>query len=767
MTQNRIGQQSSPKVPVGADRRDQRWRVAGLCLALAAITFAVFGQTASFPFVNYDDKSYVYDNPVVQRGLTLKGAVWAFTYGHIGHWHPLTWLTHMADCQAYGLWAGGHHLTNVVLHTVAVVLLFLALREMTGSLWRSAFVAAVFAIHPLRAESVAWISERKDVLSGVFFMLTLWAYARYARQPSRGRYAAVAVWYGLGLLCKNTLVTLPFVLLLLDWWPLHRMKLAPFWGLVKEKIPLFLLSAGSCVATFLVPETVFDYQRVPFLERLGNAVVSYGIYLRQMVYPAGLAVPYLYPPGGLPFWKVALAFVLLAAISVSVLACRKRRPYLLVGWLWYLGMLVPAIGIIQISYYAHGDRYTYLPGIGLVLAGTWAVGDWSLGWKHRRAVLGGLMAAVIGILMVCAWKQTTYWKDSEALWTHTLDCTTGNYLAHINLGTALVQEGRMDEAITQFQKALAINPNDEKAHNNLGNILLQMGRVDEAILHFQKALQISPDLAAAHLNLGNALMIKGRVDEAIAHFQHVLQIKSDNADARNNLGNLLLKMGRVNEAITQFQQALKIKPDYADAHYNLAIALWQEGRADEAIAHYQNALQISPDLAAAHINLGNALMQKGRVDEAITHYQNALQIGPDVATTHINLANALMQKGRVDEAIAHFQKALQIEPADPTVQGNLAWLLATCPEASLRNGNKAVELARQANELTGGENPVILLTLAAAFAETGRFSEAVETAQHALRLAEAQSNTTLAGQIQLELKLYRSGSPFHIPAQTR
>jgi tetratricopeptide (TPR) repeat protein len=664
MTQNRIGQQSPPKVPVGAGCEDGRWRVAGLCFVLAAITFAVFGQTLTHGFVNCDDDEYVYENPVVQRGFTLKGAVWALTYGEIGHWHPLTWLTHMADCQAYGLWAGGHHLTNVVLHTVAVALLFLALREMTGSLWRSAFVAAVFAIHPLRAESVAWIAERKDVLSGVFFMLTLWAYARYARRPSRGRYAAVAVWYGLGLLCKNTLVTLPFVLLLLDWWPLHRMKLAPFWELVKEKIPLFLLSAGSCVATFLVPEKLLDFQRVPFLERLGNAMVSYGIYLRQMVFPAGLAIPYLYPPGGLPFWKVGLAFVLLAAISMVVLACWKKRPYLLVGWLWYLGMLVPVIGFVQISYYAHADRYTYLPGIGLVLAGTWAVGDWSAGWKHRRAVLGGLMAAVIGILMVWAWIQTTYWQTNEILWTHTLDCTTGNYVARCNLAEALLQKGRVDEAIDYFQKALQINP---------GNAL-------------------------AHYNLGIAFQQKGRVDEAI----------------------------------TQYEEALHIKPDYAEAHYNLAILLRQEGRVDEAIAHYQKALQINPGSARAHNNLGKALLQKGRVDEAI----------------------------------AHFQKALEINPVEPAVQNNLAWLLATCPQASLRNGNEAVELARQANELTGGKNPVILNTLAAAFAEAGRFSEAVETAQRALRLAEAQSNAGLAGQLQFEMKLYQAGSPFHSPQQT-
>jgi len=653
------GQQSALEVPAGAGRRDQCWRVPAVCLALAAITFAVFGQTAGFGFVNYDDGKYVYDNPMVARGLTLKGAAWALTCGEIGHWHPLTWLTHMADCQVYGLWAGGHHLTNVALQAAAAVLLFLALREMTGSLWRSAFVAGVFAIHPLRAESVAWIAERKDVLSGVFFMLTLWAYARYAYRPSCWRYAAVALAFGLGLLCKNTLVTLPFVLLLLDWWPLHRVKLAPFWGLVKEKIPLFLLSAGSCVATVLVPEKLLDSYRVPFLERLGNAVVSYGVYLRQMVFPAGLANPYLNPPNGLPFREVALAFVLLAAISMGVVAFRKGRPYLLMGWLWYLGMLIPVIGIVQISYYAHADRYTYLPGIGLVLAGTWMAGDWSLGWKHRRGVLGGLMAAVMGALMVCAWKQTAYWKSNETWWTHTLACTPGNYIAH----------------------------------NDLGSDLSDRGRFEEAINHFQNALQL--------------------------------------------------------------------KPDYAEAQYNFGNALQREGRADKAVPHYQAALRMKADFAEAWNNLGHALLQKGRVDEAIPPLQKALQLKPDYAEAHYNLGNAYVQKDKVEEAIGHYQQALEIKPADPATQNNLAWVLATGPDASLRNGAKAVELARQANALTGGEDPIILHTLAAAYAEAGRFSEAVETAQKAIEPARVAGQQDLAGRLNIELKRYQAGLPWH------
>jgi len=687
----------------------QARQAAGVCIVLVLAVWAVFGQTARFGFVNYDDGRYVYDNPVVEKGLTLKGAFWALTDDKIDHWHPLTWLSHMADCQVYGLWAGGHHLTNVALHAVAAMLLFLALREMSGSLWRSAFVAAVFAIHPLRVESVAWIAERKDVLSGVFFMLTLWAYARYARQPSRWRYAVVALLYGFGLLCKNTLVTLPFVLLLLDWWPLNRVTLdgadsgkvgaarlmALFGGLVKEKIPLFLISAGSCVVTVLAPQKVAGSAQIPLLERLGNAVVSYGIYLWQVVFPAGLAIPYLNPPNGQPFWKVALAFVLLAAISMGVLACWKKRPYLLVGWLWYLGMLVPVIGIIQISYHAHADRFTYLPGIGLVMAGTWAAGDWSMGWKHRRAVLEGLTAAVMGALMVCSWKQAAYWQDSETLWTHTLACTTDN----------------------------------EIAHNNLGNALLQKERVDEAIVHDQEALRISPNFAEAHYNLGLAICQKGRVDEAIV----------------------------------QFQEALKIKPYYAEAHYSLGNALRQRGRVDEAIFHYQRALQIQPDFAEAHNNLGTALRQKGRVDEAISHYQKALAIMPDNESVHVNLGNALLQKGRVDQAIVHFQKALQIDPADMEIENNLAWLLATGAQASLRNGDKAVQLARRANELAGGKNPVILGTLAAAFAEAGQFGDAAQSAQKAIALAQAAGRQDLAEHLNGELQLYEAGRPFHQP----
>jgi tetratricopeptide (TPR) repeat protein len=764
--------------------------VTAICLALAAITIVVFGQTARFGFVDYDDDVYVSGNPVVQKGLTWKGAAWAFTYGGIGHRHPLTWLTHMADCQLYGLWAGGHHLTSVALHAAAAVLLLLALKELTGSLWRSALVAAVFAIHPLRAESVAWIAERKDVLSGVFFMLTLWAYARYARRVSRPRYAAMVGAFVLGLLSKNTLVTLPFVLLLLDWWPLQRLRLTTFWELVKEKIPLFLLSAGSCVATILVPEEPMQSSRVQFLERLANAVVSYVIYLRKLVFPVELTIPYFYAPNGLPWWEVALAFVLLTVISITVVACRKRRPYLLVGWFWYLGMLVPMSGIVQMSYNAYADRYTYLPGIGLGLGVAWALGDWSTNWKHRRAILGSLIGVVTGALMVIAWRQTGYWKTSETLWTHAIASSPGNYIAQYNLGDDLVEKGRLDEAMTHYQKAVDINPKSAEAHNNLGlafyqkgktnqaiaeyqmalqvnphlalahynlgNIYLQFGKLDDAILQYQQALQSEPDHAVVCVNLGSAFQQKGNLDQAGIYYRRALQINPDDPKAHNNLGEILLQKASLAEAIVHFQKAARLNPGDARAHNNLGSALQQQGRADEAITQYREELMTEPNDAKTQDTLGILLLEKGDADEAITHFQKAIQIDPRNAKAENNLGNAFLQKGNTGEAIAHFERALRITPNEPAIENNLAWIFATSQESSLRNGPKAVELARQADQLSE-ENPTILRTLAAAYAEAGRFPEALQTAQHALRLAEAQSNSTLATLLQSELELYQAG----------
>ncbi len=401
------GQQSSLKVPIGAGWWRQHWRVPAVCLVLAAITFAVFGQTLNHEFVNFDDNDYVYENPVVAQGLTFRGIVWAFTHVHSANWHPLTWLSHMLDCQLYGLHPGGHHLTNVLLHIATVIVLFLVLRQMTGALWRSAFVAALFAIHPLRVESVAWVAERKDVLSGLFFMLTIGAYVRYARRPwSLARHGLVALLFAMGLMSKPMLVTLPVVLLLLDYWPLQRVEPGKLSGLVLEKLPLFALSAASCAVTFLAQsQAIQSIGSFSLPLRLGNALAASMIYLGQIVYPAGLAAFYPYPLNGLPAWEVALAGLLLVGFSIVAWRERRKQPWLLMGWLWYLVMLLPVAGIIQVGVQAHADRYTYLPQIGVYMAVTWLAAEWGAKWRMGRAALGGLMSAMLAVLMVCAWKQ--------------------------------------------------------------------------------------------------------------------------------------------------------------------------------------------------------------------------------------------------------------------------------------------------------------------------------------------------------------------------
>jgi tetratricopeptide (TPR) repeat protein len=791
-------------------------QVVCVCVFLALAILAVFGQTAHFGFVNCDDNVNVYENPAVEKGLSVSAVGWAFTHTQLLNWIPLTTLSHMLDCQIFGLDAGGHHLVNVLWHAANAILLFLVLREMTGSLWRSAFVAAVFAVHPLRAESVAWVSERKDVLSAFFFLLAIAAYVSYTRTPSRAGYVGILWWFALGLLAKSMVATLPFVLLLLDYWPLGRAREekrrvasrkqkggsgeergggVPFWDLAREKIPLFALAAGACVVTAQVPGLVISNgQRLPLLERVANAMVSYVVYLRQMVFPAGLAIPYLDAPNGPPPWKVCLAFVGLAAISAALIAWRKKRPYLMVGWLWYVGMLFPVIGIIEISKdAAHADRYTYLPGIGLAVAGTWAIGDWSAGWKHRRAILGGVMTAVIGGLAVCSHLQTSYWRNSQLLWAHTISCTQDNWVAHKSMGDALALKGQRDEAIAQYRKAVEINPAYGDAHYNMGIALLNMGEVDEAIAQYRITLEMMPDFAQAHHNLGNALCLRGQYEEAITHFKQALEIKPDFVEARNNLANTLVKNDKLEEAVAQYREVLEIHPGYLDARMNLALALAKNGKRDEAIAQYrktleinpriakahcdlgdvllqqgetnqaaasfQKALEIQPDYPQAHYDLGNVLLEQGHWEEAIAHYQKALDADPRFVEAHFNLGNALLYAGRLEEAIAEYKKVLELHPGHDGALNNLAWALATCPQTALRDGATALAMAKKAVELTGEGNPLMLRTLAAADAETGSFGLAAVMARRALQLAVEQKNDALAGTLQKEIQLYEADTP--------
>ncbi len=590
-----------------------RATILGVSIFLMAITWLVFGETLRHPSINFDDQEYVFENPKINTGLTSTGVLWAFTHSHAENWHPLTSISHMLDCQLFGLQAGWHHFTNVLLHTIAVILLFLVFREMTGALWRSAFVAAVFAIHPLRVESVAWIAERKDVLSGVFFMLTLGAYVRYVREPSSIRYLIVAVLFGLGLMTKSMLVTLPFVLLVLDYWPLGRFAhvspakpkpkngFARWWGdrsiptrLILEKIPLIALSAASSIITlFAQKRAAISVESLPLVWRMKNAFVSYVAYMWQMVCPIRLALVYPHPEYRLSLWGVALAIAFLTGVTAVVVAFRRKHPYLITGWLWYVGMLVPVIGIVQVGAQARADRYTYLPQIGLYLIATWTIADLSIAWRYRRQILGVAAAIVIAGLAWLAWIQNTYWRDSEALWTRTLAVTS---------------------------------------HNDV-----------------------------------------------------------------------------------------------------------------------------------AHASLADLLLRRDRIDEAISHSEEALRIHSRNGSAHSTLAFGLFRKGRVDEAVAHWKESLEIRPDDINAQAYLAWVLATSPDASLRDGAKAVELAKKVLEHAGHADVIVLRTLAAGYAASGRFSEAIETAQQALQLAMAQDNSALIWDLQLNITNYQRNRPLRDP----
>ena len=521
---------------------------------------------------------------------------------------------------------GGHHLTNVLLHIATVVALFLVLRAATGATWRSAFVAAVFAIHPLRVESVAWISERKDVLGAFFFMLTLGAYRAYTlKESSRARHFAVIALFAIGLMCKDMLITLPFVLLLLDYWPLRRMKfempggglrprpeiLADALRLVVEKIPLFVLSLASCIITSSVPEQAGESaDRLALAPRLANGVISCVIYLRQMIWPAGLAIPYPYPTSGWPTIDVVFALALLIALSIPPLLLWRKRPYLITGWLWYLGMLVPVSGIVQISYYSHADRYTYLPQIGLLVLITWGMAGLCSRFSHRRAALGALATLTLAGLMRASYVQAGYWKNNETLWNHVLAVTPRNATAEFNLGTALQHLNALDDAIGHFRKALEIKPDYAEVYSNLGAALQSQGSPAEGMVYEQRALDIDPENAGAHNNLGFILQLGGNIDEAIPHYQKALTIKPDMVETRLNLGIAYRQKGDMAGALAEFRKAVEIDPRSAKAQNDLGLALLQSGNIDASIGYFRKALDLEPGFSDARQNLDLALREK-------------------------------------------------------------------------------------------------------------------------------------------------------------
>ena len=625
-----------------------------ICLFLTVALLAVFWQVKNNDFVNFDDPRCITENLHIQSGLNLGFLKWAFTTNHTGFWQPLTWLSFMMDYQLFGLNPGGYHLVNLFLHIINSLLLFLILNGMTHALWKSAFVAALFALHPLHVESVAWIAERKDVLSAFFWMLTMGAYVFYAEKPGLKKYLLTLLLFSLGLMVKPMLVTLPCVLLLLDYWPLDRLRFnhsldtpkisesrkekrrarkiasqakgkgkepSPpdqsrlwqrLWPLIREKIPFFALSAISAMLTFIGQQergALESFEVFPIGARIGNALISYIRYIGMTIYPEGLAV--FYPHQGTPpLWEVSVAAAFLLIATLIIVRWAANMPYLAMGWLWYLGTLVPVIGIIQVGMQSMADRYTYIPIIGLFVATAWAVPDIARNWRYRQYILTSGAVIVLSALMFSTWKQVKYWENSITLFEHAIQVTNNNYLAHNNLGVALSDAGKRKEAVAHYREATRIKPSYENAYFNLGNNLSTQGRTDEAIVCYQEALRLLPTYAKAHNNLAALFISKKMFKEAIGHYQEALKTDPTNSSTHYNLGVAWMSIERYEEAIGQFQEAIRFNPRFIQAHNAWGIALARSGKTGEAIDHFRDALRIKPDFREANDNLRVALAQQ-------------------------------------------------------------------------------------------------------------------------------------------------------------
>jgi len=581
------------------------WLLASLPGLLVLLIYAMVFRNG---FLNLDDNYFIYLNPQVRQGLTPQTMLWAFTSIEYSNWYPLTRLSHLADVSLFGMWAGGHHLVSVAWHAAAAVLLFVALHLMTGRRWRAFVVAALFAAHPLNVESVAWAAERSMVLAGFFFALTLLLWTLYVRRPGRWCYGAALIAYALGLMAKPVLVTLPFLLLLLDAWPLCRLgtrgsahgsvSAAALMRSVREKAPFFLLAAASSIATLVVQNlggAMQPLEVLPLWVRLGNTPLSYWHYLKTIFWPARLAIFYPHPTTDLPLAQAAVAALLLAAITALIIVVARRRPWLGVGWFWYLGTLVPMIGLVQVGDQAIADRYAYLPSIGVFIALVWWAAHSLPVGKHRVLLLGTAACAVVLALSTVTTAQVGLWKDSPTLFAHALTVTRNNARIEHILGNALLREGRREEAVVHYRAALRLRPADLSAHLNIALAFSDLGRYGEAETHYRLALRLRPDNAAAHNNLGLVLSRMGRPLEAEQQYRETLRLQPGHAVARNNLGYVLQEAGRIAEAEEHYREALRLRPEYGNAHRNLAVLLTRRGLPQEAAEHFRAAEQFRND----------------------------------------------------------------------------------------------------------------------------------------------------------------------------
>jgi Flp pilus assembly protein TadD len=577
-----------------------------ICLVLITVTLAVFWQVSNHEFVDFDDHYYVVNNPHVQGGITSESVLWAFTSYFGGVWMPVSWLSFMLDFELYGLNPGGYHVTNLFLHLANTLLLFLVLKKSTGEVWQSAFVAALFALHPLHVESVAWMAERNDVLSTFFWMLTMGAYLLYVKRPGSARYLLIVIAFALGLMAKPMLVTLPFVLLLLDYWPLERLESRrSLLRLVLGKTPLFVLSAISCLVTIIVQRKrggLGSFDDFPLTVTIPNALVSYVSYLGKMIWPHKLAVFYPHPGSSLPMWQAAGVGLLLVFISVVALWSARRWSYLAMGWLWYLGTLVPVIGLVQTGNHSMADRFTYIPLIGLFIMVAWGVPEFVRRYhRSRTVVLAVAASAVLSTLIILTWSQLRIWRNTITLFEHSASVTDNIFAAHTNLEYAFAKQGNDKEAMAHFVKAAEIKPDFARAHNNLGNALARQGREAEAVAQFYEALQLDPNLPGVHSNLGNVLERQGKIEEALSHYSIALQLAPQFAEAHLNLGTFWARQGRNEEARSQFARALELRPNFAEAHNSLGVVLARQGK----------------DFTKAHNNLKTALKQTEQSENSV------------------------------------------------------------------------------------------------------------------------------------------------------
>jgi tetratricopeptide (TPR) repeat protein len=647
-----------------------------LCAGLTIITLAVYWPVHNYEFIRYDDDAFVFKNAVVQSGLSLQNIKWAFTTVHYSYWHPLTWLSLMLDCSLFGVKPGPMHLVSVAFHVANTLLLFIVFSRMTKRLWPSAFVAVLFAIHPLNVESVAWIAERKNVLSTFFWFLTMLAYVRYVERPSIGRYIVTLIAFAFGLMSKPMLVTLPFVLLLLDYWPLNRIRNTRYAirNTILEKLPFIFLSAVLCVITFLAQRQVGAVAVLPFKARFPNAIVSYLSYIEKLFVPLNLAVLYPHPAGFIPLTKFIICALVLLLLSVFLLYYGRRYKYLAFGWLWYLGTLVPVIGLIQVGAQAMADRYAYVPLIGLFTIIAFGAADLSQVISYRRLrflvlCLGSCVLCLACIVITSI--QLKYWQNSILLFEHTLSVIESDNDSIMADADDLIRNGRLEEAARLLTEKIKSIPNSPEIHNNFGNAFRDLKKTDEAIVQYLIALRLSPYFSKARYNLAQALIFKGNYDEAVEQYKIYADRDINNIALYQDLARLLVEEGRFSDAAEQFQKVLVADPNSVEILANLGFALAQAEKNDQAVEYYYQALQIDPNNTLVHGRLALALAAVGKIDESIEHCRIVLAAHPDDVEMHNNLGILLQIKGKLDEAAESFKKALQIDPNFHPARDNL------------------------------------------------------------------------------------------------